>query len=95
MKNADEKETSDDSLIDRFLTSNPGSMRRNSPGALSPENESHDDILERSTTEDDELITETLANIYLQQKNYEKAIHCVQKIKFEISGKKYLLCNPN
>ncbi len=83
----DKTEPVSDTLIDRFLSSKSGSLRRNSQGDLSPENKSHNDVIERSTSEDDELITETLANIYLQQKNYEKAIHAFEKLSLKYPEK--------
>jgi len=52
-----------------------------------PENSRRNDILERSTSEDNELVTETLANIYLQQKNFEKAIHAFEKLSLKYPGK--------
>lgn len=75
------------SLIDRFLSSNSGSLKRNSPGNILEENNNYKNVIEKSTTEDDELITETLANIYLQQKNYEKAIHAFEKLRLKYPGK--------
>ena len=80
-------ESNSGSLIDRFLSSSSGTLRRNSKEEISAENINHNDVLERSTTEDDELITETLANIYLQQKNYPKAIHAFEKLSLKYPGK--------
>ncbi len=85
--NEDKITITSDSLIDRFLSSNTGSIRRNSADETSIENRSHEDILERSTAEDDELITETLANIYFQQKNYEKAIQAFEKLSLKYPEK--------
>lgn len=82
-----EKAFSDDSLIDRFLSTNTGSVRKNYLDGALPENSRRNDILERSTSEDNELVTETLANIYLQQKNFEKAIHAFEKLSLKYPGK--------
>jgi tetratricopeptide (TPR) repeat protein len=76
-----------DSLIDKFLASNPGVIRRNSAvedERLPAENK---DFIEKSTAENDDLITETLANIYFQQKNFEKAIHAYQKLSLKYPEK--------
>ncbi len=76
-----------DSLIDKFLSSNPGVIRRNPLEENSTENDNTRDIIEKSLTEDEELITETLANIYVQQKNYEKAVNAYQKLSLKYPEK--------
>ena len=86
-ENEDKNTTPGDSLIDRFLSSNKGSMRRNSIDETLTENRSHEDVLERSMAEDDELVTETLANIYFQQKNYVKAIQSFKKLSLKYPEK--------
>ena len=75
------------SLIDKFLSSNPGVIRRNPVVDNSTENGSTKDIIEKSLTEDDELITETLANIYVQQKNFGKAVNAYQKLSLKYPEK--------
>ncbi len=87
LKENDEIATPADSLIDRFLSSKTSSFRRNSPDEISEEAISHKDVLEKSTAEDDELITETLADIYFKQKNYEKAIHAFEKLSLKYPEK--------
>ena len=74
-------------LIDNFLKNEPGKIRRNSDEEIMPENESRVDIAEKSDTENDELITETLAAIYLQQKNYEKALAAYKKLSLKYPEK--------
>jgi len=83
----DSEELKSSSLIDRFLSSNSGTLRRNSKEEISGENVTHNDVVERSTAEDDELITETLANIYLQQKKYTKAIYAFEKLSLKYPEK--------
>jgi tetratricopeptide (TPR) repeat protein len=83
----DSEELKSSSLIDRFLSSNSGTLRRNSEEKISGENVTHNDVVERSTAEDDELITETLANIYLQQKKYTKAIYAFEKLSLKYPEK--------
>jgi tetratricopeptide (TPR) repeat protein len=75
------------SLIDKFLQTNPGSIRRVSEGGNAAENENRLNIAEKSVTENDELITETLAAIYFQQKNYEKAKESYQKLSLKYPEK--------
>jgi hypothetical protein len=71
-------------LIDRFLSTNP-EMKRNSGEAV--EFKSDKGFLEKSLAESDELITETLASIYFQQKKYEKAQKAYQKLSLKYPEK--------
>ena len=48
---------------------------------------SNKDVSSRSVAENDELITETLAAIYYQQKNYEKAQEAYQKLSLKYPEK--------
>ncbi|HSM48128.1 MAG TPA: hypothetical protein VK872_09970 [Draconibacterium sp.] len=75
------------SLIDKFLLSNPGAIRRNPGDEDSSESEKRIDIAEKSITENDELITDTLAGIYLQQKNYDKALKAYKKLSLKYPEK--------
>jgi hypothetical protein len=74
-------------LIDRFLLSKPGTIRRNTEDEGTQEKENRLDITEKSDTENDELITETLAAIYLQQKSYEKALAAYKKLSLKYPEK--------
>jgi tetratricopeptide (TPR) repeat protein len=72
-----------DSLIDKFLQSNPGTIR-----PVDTENRAHvNEVVENSTLETDEIITETLANIYFQQKNFEKAQEAYKKLSLKYPEK--------
>ncbi|MDO8951953.1 MAG: hypothetical protein Q7U86_04965 [Draconibacterium sp.] len=75
------------SLIDKFLFSKPGAIRRISDDEDSKGIESRVAIIEKSVTENDELITDTLAGIYLQQKNYEKALTAYKKLSLKYPEK--------
>jgi tetratricopeptide (TPR) repeat protein len=46
------------------------------------------DISEKSTEEKDEFMTETLADLYVQQKNYQKAIEIYNKLILKFPEKK-------
>jgi predicted Zn-dependent protease len=76
-----------DSLIDKFLMESPGAIRLNSSTGNQLENVTRIDVLEKSTTENDEIITETLADIYLQQKKYEKALKAYAKLSLKYPEK--------
>jgi tetratricopeptide (TPR) repeat protein len=83
-----EIETDDgNSLIDKFLLSKSGTIRRNHGDEDRGESESRIDLAEKSITENDELITETLAAIYFQQKNYEKALGAYKKLSLKYPEK--------
>jgi hypothetical protein len=74
-------------LIDNFLSSNQSSIRRSQKDEVNVENGNRLDIIEKSDTENEELITETLAGIYLQQKNYEKALSAYKKLSLKYPEK--------
>ncbi len=73
-----------DSLIDRFLSSGSSIIRKNPETGDVTENKK---FLEKSVAENDEIITETLATIYFQQKNYEKAQQAYQKLSLKYPEK--------
>jgi len=75
------------SLIDKFLSKNPGSLRTKNSEPQQSENTENKLIIEKSVSEDSALITETLANIYFQQKNYEKALEAYQKLSLKYPEK--------
>jgi tetratricopeptide (TPR) repeat protein len=75
------------SLINKFLLKKPGAIRRISDDEDSKGIENRVAIIEKSVTENDELITDTLASIYLQQKNYEKALTAYKKLSLKYPEK--------
>ena len=74
-------------LIDKFLQTDTGPARRIPEGGNVAENENRLNIAEKSATENHELITETLASIYFQQKNYGKAKESYQKLSLKYPEK--------
>ncbi|MDR2562355.1 MAG: tetratricopeptide repeat protein [Prevotellaceae bacterium] len=68
----DDQEISPTELIDKFIRDNP----RIIPHEL--ENTSRDDIFAGLPPED--MVSETLAEIYLEQSIYDKAIECYEKL---------------
>ncbi len=74
-------------LIDKFLSSNHGSLRPRNNEGMQSENIENKHIIEKSVVETDELITETLANIHFQQKNYEKALDAYKKLSLKYPEK--------
>jgi tetratricopeptide (TPR) repeat protein len=86
LKNKDGHENKD-SLIDKFLSSGPSPIRiinkKNDEAEYVPGNK----LIENSIHEDDEIITETLAMIYFEQKKYDKALDAFKKLSLKIPEK--------
>ena len=76
-----------DSLIDKFLRSDRGSFKRNAHQQETQETVVDKHLIEKSVIENDELVTETLANIYFEQKKYEKALSAYQKLSLKYPEK--------
>ncbi len=76
-----------DSLIDRFLSSGSGGFSHRTTQKEISESTDNNYIIEKSISESDELITETLANIYFKQKNYEKALEAYKKLSLKYPEK--------
>ena len=75
------------SLIDKFLSTNPGLIRNTHQNENIPNKADGEDIIGKSIIENDDLITETLANLYLQQKNYDKALEAFKKLSLKYPEK--------
>jgi len=75
------------SLIDKFLLTKPGSIKKVSGEENTLESENRLGIIEKSTAENDDLITETLAAIYFQQKNFVKALDAYKKLSLKYPEK--------
>lgn len=75
------------SLIDKFLSSDPAPIRMNNENARENSEEQENEIMEKSVSESDELITETLAMIYFEQKKYDKALDAFQKLSLKYPEK--------
>jgi len=89
-RNSD-KSDSDDHLIDRFLSGEHGSIKIEKQIR---ENSSHkNEIAEKSVAETDELITETLAMIYFEQKKYDKALDAFKKLSLKYPEKSVYFAN--
>ena len=82
----DEEFQSKDSLIDKFLSSNIGRISRD-PEQEEDEQDAENEAIKRSVEEDDEIVTETLATIYLQQKKYDKALNAFRKLSLKYPEK--------
>ena len=79
--------TQGNSLIDKFLSSNSGVIKKRSEDPGETSNGVDNDILKKSDLENDEIITETLAMIYFQQKKYDKALDAFRKLSLKYPEK--------
>ena len=78
---------SKDSLIDKFLEGDYGVIRQNPAEPKDTSNDHLKQVAEKSVEENEEIITETLANIYFQQKNFEKALDAFEKLSLKYPEK--------
>jgi hypothetical protein len=69
-------------LIDNFIASKPSVRIKNSG-----ENNTQTDFSENSVVENDEIITETFAELLVQQKKYGKAIQSFEKLSLRFPEK--------
>ena len=75
------------SLIDQFLSSEPAPIRMDKQQEEEGGEETENEIVSKSTTEPDELVTETLAIIYFEQKKYDKALEAFKKLSLKYPEK--------
>lgn len=73
--------TNENELIDKFLKEEPRISPKN------PELINSEDLSKKSAIDDSEIISETLAQIYEKQGNYEKAIQTYEKLCLKIPEK--------
>lgn len=78
---------SGDNLIDKFLSTAHSPRKLNIPLTDSQSLATENEIIAKSLTEDDELVTETLANIYAVQKKYDKALEAFKKLSLKYPEK--------
>ncbi|MBN1986470.1 MAG: hypothetical protein JW761_09210 [Prolixibacteraceae bacterium] len=81
-----EENPSKNALIDKFLSSDVGKISRN-PEAENNLERAENEVIKKSVEEDDEIVTETLAGIYFQQKKYDKALHAFRKLSLKYPEK--------
>ena len=83
----EESDESGGSLIDQFLSSGSDAITINNSDTIHTVNSGGNEVSEKSVAENDEIITETLATIYFQQKNYEKALVAYEKLSLKYPEK--------
>jgi len=82
-----ENPTRGNKLIDRFLSGTKGTRTVINPAVSTPPPTPDNKIIEKSLAEPDDMVTETLANIYMQQKKYDKALEAFQKLSLKYPEK--------
>lgn len=85
--NIENENNEGNTLIDKFLLTNSGKIGNIQSEINSQETERRIEIVEKSTVENDDIITETLAGIYFQQKNYVKALDAYKKLSLKYPEK--------
>lgn len=78
---------SGNNLIDKFLSAQPGPIKRGEKTPDITREETENEFIEKSVSEHDELITETLAMLYFEQKKYDKALEAFQKLSLKYPEK--------
>lgn len=76
-----------DNLIDKFLSSERTTIKIEKKANESMPEDTENEILSKSVSESDELITETLAMIYFEQKKYDRALEAFQKLSLKYPEK--------
>jgi len=82
------KKSTTNNLIDKFISENP-SISINVEEHV--ETKKKEDTLEKDS--EDSFVTETLANIYIKQKHYEKAILAMEKLSLKYPQKNSYFAN--
>jgi len=77
-----QKKVTKASIIDRFIKENPSISKPK------PETYNTPDLAKLSIEDNDDLVTETLARVYMKQGHYDKAIKTYQKLSLKIPEKK-------
>ncbi|WP_320111422.1 tetratricopeptide repeat protein [Draconibacterium orientale] len=77
----------ENSLIDKFLSINSERLRTVKHNQDTNGNGGEKWIVDQSVKEDEELVTETLASIYFQQKNFDKALDAYKKLSLKYPEK--------
>ncbi len=82
-----EKTSPGNKLIDKFLSVSPGPLNLDKPSAEDQSLTTENDIVAKSVSENDDLMTETFANILVEQKKYDKALEAFKKLSLKYPEK--------
>jgi tetratricopeptide (TPR) repeat protein len=87
LEGADSETKKGGSLIDKFLSSEPSPIRIEKQTEEEDLEDAENELVEKSDTEPEELVTETLAMIYFEQKKYDKALEAFNKLSLKYPEK--------
>ena len=87
-KKIDRKQQSSENLIDKFIEQEPRISKPKREEFFSPVQSA-----EQSLIENDEIVTETLARVYLEQEHFDKAISAYEKLSLKYPQKSGLFAN--
>ncbi len=76
-----------DSLIDKFLSSEPSPIRAERTEEEKEEQAGENEVLQKSVSETDDIVSEPLAMIYFEQKKYDKALDAFKKLSLKYPEK--------
>jgi hypothetical protein len=74
-------------LIEKFLLAQTGPIKRDKPLPEMTKSEEDDQVVARSVSKDEEMVTETLAMIYVSQKKYDEAVEAFRKLSLKYPEK--------
>ena len=78
---------SENNLIDKFLSSDHSFIKIEKKTTENTSEDTENETLSKSVSDSDELVTETLAMIYFEQKQYSKALEAFQKLSLKYPEK--------
>lgn len=81
-KSKSQKQASSMDLIEKFIQENPSISK------AKPDTYTAPSLAKMSVVDNDDLVTETLARVYMKQGHYDKAIKTYQKLSLKIPEKK-------
>jgi len=87
-KKIDRKQQSSENLIDKFIEQEPRISKLKREEFFSPVQSA-----EQSLIENDEIVTETLARVYLEQEHFDKAISAYEKLSLKYPQKNSFFAN--
>ncbi len=87
-KKIDRKQQSSENLIDKFIEQEPRISKPKREEFFSPVQSA-----EQSLIENDEIVTETLARVYLEQEHFDKAISAYEKLSLKYPQKNSFFAN--
>ncbi len=86
-KTVEQNQSQRKNLIEKFLTGTSGTVKLEKSKIEQPRDNADNEPITKSMAENDEIVTETLAMIYFNQKNYDKALDAFKKLRLKYPEK--------